>query len=115
MAFSSNIQNGINPHMRNRIVLIFSGIGFLIPIILFLGVLVELSIDVKKIPFSRTLYNYLWPSSVLLGATANPDSTFLFKSFIFLMALFSNVLLYAMCGVIVGFIWSLAFKGQKSN
>jgi hypothetical protein len=95
-----------------RIVLFFAEAGVLIPLILFIGTIAELYINVNRVPLSRLLWPYLWPSSIILAAT---DSSFpnlsLADALILSLAILLNSLVYAIVGLFVAIVWQK--KGKK--
>ncbi len=83
-----------------RTIKLFAVAGVLVPILLMTTVLVELYINVKKVPVAQLLYPYLWPSSIILGATHSLDRFDAIDVLILVIAVMVNVLLYALIGLL---------------
>jgi hypothetical protein len=84
-----------------RTIKLFAVAGALVPILLMSTILVELYIDVHKVPFARLLYPYLWPSSIILAGTNSFDRLDAVDFLILLIAVLANVVLYCLIGLIV--------------
>lgn len=93
--------------MIGRITLTFAAIGFLLPLLLFVGALLGESWESESIL-------YFWPTSVMLlpVASAGPWYEKLF-AFIFSAAL--NAALYAFVGVLVALCWQVFGKTGRST
>ena len=89
-----------------RIVKMFAVAGLIIPIILLVTKLIELYINVKKVPVTGFLWPYLWPSSILLGLAHHSDA-FDFTGWLIMgISIGLNVLLYTLLGLIIASVWT---------
>ena len=89
-----------------RIVKMFAVAGLIIPIILLVTKLIELYINVKEVPVTGFVWPYLWPSSILLGAT-HPIYAFDFTDWLIMgISIGLNVLLYTLLGLIIASVWT---------
>ena len=90
-----------------RIVKQFMVAGLIVPIFLSVANLIELALNIKKVPVTHSLWPYLWPSSILLGLAHHSDA-FDFTGWLIMgISIGVNVLLYAFVGLIIASVWTL--------
>jgi len=88
-----------------RIVKQFMVAGLIVPIFLSVANLIELALNIKKVPVTHSLWPYLWPSSFLLGTT-HPIYAFDIVDWLILgISIGANVLLCALIGLIIDSVW----------
>jgi hypothetical protein len=95
-----------------RIIASFGITGAIVPVILFIGTLIELHFNIKEVPLSRLLWPYLWPSSIFLAGSGTWPNLSLVDVLMLVLAVLVNVLLYALIGLMVGSVWLLISKRQ---
>lgn len=94
-----------------RTIIFFAIAGAVIPIILFTGNLIELYLNVERVPISRIISDYLWPSSIFLIGGSNIST--INGLIILLVAILVNVLLYVLIGLVVASAWVFVLKVRK--
>lgn len=94
-----------------RMIVVFSAAGLLIPLMLIVGLRVELYINPDRIPRSLLLGRYLWPSSFWLLATNLPgDKSGSGDIAIWVSSILANIVLYALIGVLFGSLRNLMLR-----
>lgn len=98
----------IREKTMKRIIIFFAIAGAVIPIILFTGNLIELYLNVERVPTSRIISDYLWPSSIFLIRGSN--ISMINALIILLVAVLVNVFLYVLIGLVMASAWALVSK-----
>ncbi len=94
-----------------RTIMVFSGAGLLIPLMLIVGLRIELYFSPDRIPRSLLLGRYLWPSSFWLLATNLPgDKSGSGDIVIWVLSILANIVLYALIGVLFGSLRNLMLR-----
>ena len=95
----------IREKTMKRIIIFFAIAGAVIPIILFIGNLIELYLNVERVPTSRIISDYLWPSSIFLIGGSNIST--INALIVLLVAVLVNIFLYVLIGLVVASAWAL--------
>ena len=98
-----------------RIVKQFMVAGLIVPIFLSVANLIELALNIKKVPVTHSLWPYLWPSSFLLGTT-HPIYAFDIVDWLIMgISIGVNALLYALIGLTIDSVWVHMSRGGKGQ
>lgn len=95
-----------------RLPVAFAIAGAVIPILLLGLFRLELLLDLRGVPLTRSVWPYLWPSHILLGATAG-GGTFFTQFIVVTIVILVNVLVYALLGFLIKGSWELILWTRK--
>lgn len=88
----------------------FAIAGLLVPSMLLVANLIELELNINTVPMTRSLWPYVWPSSIFLSA-AHPIYEFGVIDWLIMgVAIGTNMVLYGLLGLIVAPVWAWITK-----
>jgi hypothetical protein len=90
-----------------KVLMVFGGIGFIVPILLILAIRFEMYSNPGDVPKTFLIWRYLWPSSFWLHLTNLPGENFWPGDFfVWVLSIGVNVLVYGTIGLIGRWGWN---------